>query len=178
MCYRTALLAGRSRLLVARLCCLRVLLWHCNQSNSSTLTRFFLRHDIVLFILSSHCGNIENTHTYASTKCTYKLYVSFAQEQPPTHFAPIRKKTEDVRPQKHTQTHLVNYNIIQFSSNVYLIRWWCCIDPATLTVEVSLSRAFIWRISLQMSLLPSESSSDLGETETPLLVTNWFVKFK
>lgn len=106
-------------------------------------------------------------------RCTYKLYVSFAQEQPPTHFAPIRKKTEDVRPQKHTQTHLVNYNTTQFSSNVYLIRWWCCIDPATLTVEVSLSRAFIWRISLQMSLLPSESSSDLGERETPLLVTNW-----
>lgn len=33
-----------------------------------------------------------------------------------------------------------------------------------LTVEVSLSRAFIWRISLQMSLLPSESSSDLQHT--------------
>lgn len=51
--------------------------------------------------------------------------------------------------------------------------WSFCVSAAylysttvlhTLTVEVSLSRAFIWRISLQISRLPSESSSDLGDT--------------
>lgn len=35
--YRAALLAGRSRLLVARLCRLRVLLWYCNQPESMKL---------------------------------------------------------------------------------------------------------------------------------------------
>lgn len=73
------------------------------------------------------------------------LYESFWQELPPTHFVPFRANNLVVKPFMYTFKPTDKaVNTLQ-----------------TLTVEVSLSRAFIWSISLQMSLLPSESSSDL-----------------
>lgn len=94
---------------------------------------------------------------------THKLCVSFGQEQQPTHFVPNGNESGK---KKNIAQCIIAYCVFFFLYITNAHRYWR-------TVDVSLSSAFIWRISLQTSRFPSESSSDLGETQKQAPLISW-----
>lgn len=85
--HRTALLAGRARLLLARLGRVRVLLWYCRNKKQEKLKMIFNHFTIAVFFVVFFFFKV----VFFVSKNTHRLCESSWPEQPPTHFVPVAK---------------------------------------------------------------------------------------